>query len=225
MKGQVGLKNKKSVIAGLIVLAALIFIGVRVYQLQNDHNQTDRVNKVAQHSRKQTSQANRTIVVFFSRAGQNYPNRDLKVGDTNQIANLITQQTGAKQYRIVPKQAYPYNYQATVKRATREQNENARPKIKNKLPNFKKYDTIFLGYPIWDAHLPMILHTFMASAQLNGKIIIPFSTNAGSGWSDSLTMLRKQYPQVTFKKGLSIQGSDVKYSHAKIEKWLNRLGY
>ncbi len=102
MKGQVGLKNKKSVIAGLIVLAALIFIGVRVYQLQNDHNQTDRVNKVAQHPRKQTSQANRTIVVFFSRAGQNYPNRDLKVGDTNQIANLITQQTGAKQYRNKP---------------------------------------------------------------------------------------------------------------------------
>lgn len=125
----------------------------------------------------------------------------------------------------MPQKTYPHNYQATVKRATREQDDNARPQIKNKLPDFKKYDTIFIGYPIWDAHLPMIMHTFIESARLNGKTIIPFSTNAGSGWSDSVTMLRKQYPQATFKTGFSILGVDVKQSHAKIEKWLDNLGY
>ena len=220
------LRNKQSLIGGLIILLALLFIGGRIYQAhQNAGHKTKGIDNVAKVRQKQTNQGKRTIVVFFSRAGQNYPDSGLKIGYTNQIANLITQKTGAQQYQIVPQKAYPHNYQATVKRATREQDENARPQIKNKLPDFKKYDTVFLGYPIWDAHLPMIMHTFMEAAQLNGKTIIPFSTNAGSGWSDSLTMLRKQYPQATFKKGLSIPGTDVENSHSKIEKWLVNLGY
>jgi len=165
------------------------------------------------------------LVVVFSRAGQNYPNVELKTGYTQQIANLISQQTGAKQYVITPVKAYPRSYQVTVKRATTEQNNNARPKIKGKLPDFTKYDTIFIGYPIWDAHLPMIMHTFMEAAELNGKTIIPFSTNAGSGWSDSREMLKNKYPQATFKQGLSIPGADVATSHDKIKKWLTKLGY
>ncbi len=71
----------------------------------------------------------------------------------------------------------------------------------------------------------MIMHTFMESAKLNGKTIIPFSTNAGSGWSDSLTMLKKAYPQATFKRGLSVPGAEVSKSHTKIEQWLDGLGY
>ncbi|MCT4456207.1 flavodoxin [Lactiplantibacillus paraplantarum] len=217
----------------VLVIAAVAIVGLISYQMLG----TTRVKKATTTngtSVQETSKAvkrqspqtkKRTLIVYFSRAGQNYPDVNLKVGYTAQIANIIAKRTGADKYEIVPANAYPKNYHATVERATREQNENARPKIKKALPNMKKYDTIFLGYPIWDAQMPMIMHTFMEAENMNGKTIIPFSTNSGSAWANSLTTIRKQYPKATLRKGFEVPGAEVKDSHAQINSWLKKLRY
>lgn len=89
----------------------------------------------------------KTLVVYFSRTKGVYGG-SLSKGNTAQVANFIKQKTGADTYEIVPKKAYPNGYDQTTKVAQREQDRDARPAIKGKLPNVSKYDTVFVGGPI-----------------------------------------------------------------------------
>ena len=75
-----------------------------------------------------------------------------------------------------------------------ERNENARPEFVGSKDNIDKYDVIFLGYPIWYGDMPAIMNTFLETYDLSGKIIIPFSTNGGSGWGSSITTLKNKLP-------------------------------
>ncbi|MCF6166683.1 NAD(P)H-dependent oxidoreductase [Furfurilactobacillus rossiae] len=167
----------------------------------------------------------RILIVTFSRVGTNYPDVTLKVGHTQHIANQIAQVTHGRQFSIQADDMYPKNYQATVDRAEREQDRNARPEIKGPLPDMANYDVIFLGYPIWWNEIPMPVRTFMDEENLNGKVIIPFSTNAGSGWGDSLSQLRQKYPHATLRGGYEVEGTRVNHSTHAINKWLHELGF
>ena len=47
--------------------------------------------------------------------------------------------------------------------------------------NWREYDTVFVGFPIWWYVAPTIINTFLESYDLTGKTIIPFATSGGSG--------------------------------------------
>ena len=57
----------------------------------------------------------------------------------------------------------------------------ARPAIAGELPEMDKYDTVFLGFPIWWYVEPRIVDTFMEACDVAGKAFIPFATSGGSG--------------------------------------------
>ena len=44
-----------------------------------------------------------------------------------------------------------------------------------------RYDTVFLGFPIWWYVEPRIVDTFMEACDIAGKTFIPFATSGGSG--------------------------------------------
>ena len=52
------------------------------------------------------------------------------------------------------------------------------PKIKNL--NVKKYEIIFLGFPIWYDDAPKVIYTFLQNKDLKNKTIIPFCTSDNS---------------------------------------------
>lgn len=55
-------------------------------------------------------------------------------------------------------------------RVTREQADpNSRPAIKNRVENWEQYDTVVIGYPIWNGDAPRIVSTFVQSYDLPGK--------------------------------------------------------
>lgn len=222
------MKNKKiifwlsALVIGMAVIALDIFQSRQLGALQNDSRSITSTKNI---KNKASEQKGKVLIVYFSRAGNNYPNTYLRIGHTHQMANWIADKTDGTKYEIVPQKAYPKNYNATVSRAEEEQNSNARPTIKNELPDLNKYDTVFLGYPIWNGELPMIVRTFLDNADLNDKTVIPFSSNAGSGWANTLSVIRKAYPKATIKKGFEVQGVDVDHSRDAINNWLNNLGY
>lgn len=121
---------------------------------------------------------------------------------------------------------YPNTYEATSKRVQREDKANARPAIKGKLPNVKKYDTVFVGSPVWWGQYPMIMHTFFEKEPaLNGKTLISFSTSGGSGLADLPETLRKQFPKSRVLKGFTVEGEQAKGSRRQVNNWLAKLGY
>lgn len=82
------------------------------------------------------------------------------LGNVQYVAFLIAEETGADIFRLEPKDAYPTDHTELLNRAAREQRQNARPEIRGKIADFENYDTVFVGYPIWNADLPPVLYSF-----------------------------------------------------------------
>ncbi|MBQ9468484.1 MAG: flavodoxin, partial [Clostridia bacterium] len=138
--------------------------------------------------------------------------------------------TGADLYEILPEtDYYPYTYNALTDVAKKEQNEKARPKIKGDLPDISKYDTVFVGAPVWWGDWPMICYTFFESADLSGKKLVPFSTHEGSGLSGFDRKLASAVPGAEVLTGLAIRGADCQNNNTEVktsvEKWIDGLDY
>lgn len=171
----------------------------------------------------------KVLVVYFSRT-QGVYGGSLKRGNTARVADFIQQKTNADTYEIVPKKVYPKSYNRTTQVAQREQNQNARPAIKGKLPSVSIYDTIFIGGPIWWGEYPMVVRTFLdKESGLNGKTLIPFTTNEGSGLGNTRQVLKKQFPKSKVRQGFTARGNTVKNNpnqvRRQVNSWLNDLGY
>ena len=89
----------------------------------------------------------KTLVVYFSRADENYSVGTVEVGNTELLAKEIVAKTGADEFKIEPKDKYPAVYQEAIERATEERKAGARPEYIDDV-DVAGYDTVFLGYPI-----------------------------------------------------------------------------
>lgn len=169
----------------------------------------------------------KALVVYFSRAGENYNVGTVSKGSTEIVAEIIAKETGADLFKIEPVNSYPVNYDETVRIARDEKRNNSRPKIKNKVKNLKDYDVVFVGYPIWYGDLPMAVYTFFDENNLSGKKIILFSTNEGSGLADTVDTIEKYTKGNVVKNAFSIRGKRVQDSKDKVEaevkKWIKEL--
>lgn len=146
------------------------------------------------------------------------------MGNIQYVASVIQSNTGADSFRIQPQKVYPTNHSTLVNQAEKEQAQDARPAIKNKLNNLEKYDTVFIGYPIWWSDMPQIMYTFFDTYNFSGKTIIPFTVHGGSGLSGTVSRIQKLEPGATvYKKGLSIDRDNVGSSRKKIENWLSNI--
>jgi hypothetical protein len=128
--------------------------------------------------------APRTLLAYFSRAGENYYHggrRDLEVGNTEVLARMISELIDCDVHRIEAADPYPAGYDVTVARNVREQDADARPGIANLLASIAQYDVVLLGSPIWNVRAPMIMSTFTDSQDFTGKRVHPFVTYAVSG--------------------------------------------
>lgn len=68
------------------------------------------------------------------------------IGNTQYVADVIQENTGADIFRIEPETPYPTNHDTLVDLAAEEQNDNARPAIKDSIESLEQYDTVFVGY-------------------------------------------------------------------------------
>lgn len=174
---------------------------------------------------KAKKRAGKILVVYFSRRLGVY-NGPLKVGNTKRVADFIQKATGADEYEIVPKKKYPRSYDKTTEVAQEEQENNVRPAIKNKLPNVSKYDTIFIGSPIWWSEYPMVVRTFLDKEQkgLANKTLVPFTTHQGSGLGNTEEQLKSQFPKARILSGFSVTGDDAANAEPSVNRWLKRIG-
>lgn len=167
----------------------------------------------------------KSLVVYFSRTGEQYNVGVIKKGNTAIIADMIAAETGADTFEILPKEDnYPTTYSELTDYAKEEQNNNARPEIKDTVKNFDQYDTIYLGYPIWWGDLPIICYTFLESYDFSCKTIVPFCTHEGSADAGTQSKIQSAVPNATVKEVLAIQGQDAQNNQddvkTKVKDWL-----
>ena len=148
------------------------------------------------------------------------------LGNTQYVAYVIQENTGADLFRIEPEVPYPTDHDTLVDQAAEEQDNGARPAIKDTIENFDQYDTIFVGYPNWWSDMPMILYTFFDTYDFSGKTIIPFNSNGGSGFSNTISMIAELEPDASiYEDGFTVSRNNVQEAEPDILAWLNELGY
>ena len=165
------------------------------------------------------------MIIFFSHAGENYSVGNIEVGNTKIVADYITEMTGADQFEIVAEKSYDMPYSQLIKLAQDEERNGEFPAYKGQPQDLSQYDTIFIGGPIWWGTYPRVMFTFFRDNDLNGKTLIPFTTHEGSGLGNVVSDVRKAYPNATITGQFSIAGHDVRSGKARVQRWLNGLGY
>lgn len=173
----------------------------------------------------EAAEGNNVLIVYFSRAGENWQVGTVDKGNTAVIEEYIENKISADVFEIKAAEPYPVSYDETLTRVNRERDNNERPAFLGEIDDFDKYDTVFLGYPIWYGGLPMIMYTFLEEYDMGDKTVIPFSTHGGSGWGSTKNELKKLCPDATFLDGYSIAGTEARKESTKnaVEKWLEGL--
>lgn len=155
----------------------------------------------------------KALVVYFSCTGH-----------TKTIAGYIAEATGADVFEVVPKEPYnseDLNYNDKSSRSSKEMNDSAaRPEISDNVENFRQYEKIYLGYPIWWGEAPRILSTFVESYDFSGKTVIPFCTSGSSGVGSSAKNLEELAGGGNWLEGKRFSSSE---DADKVSEWLNNL--
>ncbi len=145
------------------------------------------------------------------------------LGNNQYFAQVIQEATGVDVFRIEAATPYPTDHATLVDQASKEQNENARPAIKDAIQNFDQYDTVFVGYPIWWSDMPQIMYTFFDTYDFSGKTLIPFGTHGGSGWAGTPAKIAQLEPSANMLDGLSISRNSIENAHDQIVQWVSSL--
>lgn len=162
-----------------------------------------------------------SIVIFYSRAGYNYVNgeiKNLKVGNTEVIAKRIAEITNSKLFKIEQVHPYSNDYSECIDEAKRDQRLETRPEIKEYPNCLKDYELIYLGFPNFWGTMPMAMFTFLENTNLEGKIIKPFCSNEGSGFGRSIEDIKRICPKSKIEEGISIHGAIIR--EEELQKWL-----
>ena len=102
----------------------------------------------------------KTLVVFFSHAGDNYAVGNIEVGNTKIVADYITELTGAEQFEIVTHKYDGMAYTPLINLAQEETRKGELPEYEGDI-DLSQYDTIFIGGPVWWGTYPQVIFTFL----------------------------------------------------------------
>lgn len=147
-----------------------------------------------------------------------------RLGLTQQTANWISEELNADTFQIQAEKSYPTDIDELLDEAADEKSSNERPALASTISNFDQYDTIYLGYPIWNSDFPMAFYTFLESYDFSGKTVIPFSTHGGSGLAGTVGILEDELPDAdVVSNALSISRNNVADSHQEVIDWINEV--
>lgn len=149
---------------------------------------------------------------------------ETRYGTTELMAGMIQEQTGGDLHSIRIAEPYPADYDQVVEQNHREQDREALPELADSDLDIERYDTVFLGYPIWATSAPRAIFSFLAEENLSGKTVIPFCTHDGYGAGSSYDEISQAVPDTRILDGLAVEADDVLGASDTVESWLRELG-
>ncbi len=156
----------------------------------------------------------KTLIAFFSASGE-----------TARLAKTIAGVTGGELFEMQPETAYTaadLNWNDLGSRSTLEmKDEKSRPAIANRVADMARYDTVFVGFPIWWYQAPRIIETFLESYDFAGKTVVPFATSGGSGMGETERILQSCcMGNARWLPGRRLSSRE---SAASVQKWVDGL--
>lgn len=173
----------------------------------------------------------RTLVAYFS-----------ATGNTRTVAQRIAELTGSDIYEIQPQRPYAENPYDDSQLIQNEAYNDLRPAVANlsSEETIARYDTIYVGSPLWWHQPAMVVCTFLEAYDLSGKIVVPFITYGATTYlNEAMQKLFKCTPNsIHVPATLPVdiapdnirepqnddEGIYVPNRPSQVEDWLERMG-
>ena len=159
-----------------------------------------------------------SLIIYFSRADENYAVGYIEKGNTEYIAEFVKELTGADIFKVEPAVSYAKDYNTCIQEAKKRVGNAP---IKNKLTDIASYDTIFIMSPIyWGTYAPE-METALKGLDFTGKTVRIVCTHEGSGLANMPADVKKICVGANVQSNaLAIRGSQAKNSKQKVADWL-----
>ncbi len=149
------------------------------------------------------------LVAYFSASGV-----------TARAAEEIAQAAGGDLYEIRPAQPYTaagLDWTHKQSRSSLEMTDPAcRPAVAGAVADMARYETVFVGFPIWWGVEPRVVDTFLEGYDFAGKVMIPFATSGGSGMPYAQRHLRSQYPELDWREGKLVRRDGAEWARSAL---------
>ena len=161
----------------------------------------------------------KSIVIYFSRANENYAVGYIEKGNTEVVAEYICDITRADLFKVEPMKPYAVDYETCIQEAKERQASHDAP-IVQEIPDISSYEVIYIGAPVYWGDMPEELVTALKTHDFTGKIIRPFVTHEGSGLANIPNQIGKVCRGAEVLDGLAIRGASVSSSKGRVEDWI-----
>ncbi len=169
---------------------------------------------------KKEAEIMKMLVVYYSWSN----------GNTERIAKALASSCNANLLRLETEKPYEGTYNEVVDQALDETKRGWKPALKPLDKKLSGYDTIAVGTPTWWYTMAPAVLTFLSQADLAGRTVIPFMTNAG--WPGHVI---KDMTRIITDRGGSVKapfevtfdsegGSRMQTEPAAVEAWIRSLG-
>lgn len=159
----------------------------------------------------------KALVVYFSWGG-----------NTREVAKQIGEITKSKVFELLPVKPYTClrygknGVEGIEEVAKREVKEGYQPRLKALPDNLEQYDVIYVGSPCWFYTIAPPVATFLATAKLSGKTVVPFMTHGGSRMGKGVDDIKRLASKANVTEGLPISENHVKQAKNEISIWLKK---
>lgn len=157
----------------------------------------------------------KSLVLYFSQTGA-----------TKSVAEEIQKELGADIEALELDSPYVGTYEETLKRVGQERESGILPKIITLKSDLNKYDTIYLGYPIWFGTYALPITSLVKDHDFANKYIIPFCTFGSGGLEPSMEDLKKALPMAKIAdNGFGIRNARLNATAKELNRFLIENGY
>ncbi len=147
-----------------------------------------------------------TLIAYFSAEGT-----------TAKVAKELSKLIEADLFEIKPEKPYTaadIKWVNPLARCNREMLGKKDVPVAGKVENFRDYDRVLLGFPIWYGAAPNVVNTFCKDYDWSGKKVFAFATSGGSGIGKTAEKL------IPYLKGASAVDAKLVHSAADVQKWI-----
>lgn len=163
-------------------------------------------------NKKENYRNKKSLVIYFSRADENYAVGYIEKGNTEVIAEYIQEIIGADLFKVEGMKEYSTNYQKCIEEAKERQQRDERPELKKYIKDISRYEVIYIGAPVYWGIMPQEMITQLEKLDFTGKIVRVFTTHEESSLGSIPAQVKKVCKGANvLDDGIAIRGAINKF--------------
>ena len=168
--------------------------------------------------KKESYKDKKSLVIYFSRADENYAVGYIDKGNTEYIAEFVHDIVNSDIFKVEPTVPYSKDYRTCIEEAKRR---IGNAPIKETISDISQYEVIYIMTPIyWGTYAPEI-ETALKDLDFTGKTIRIVTTHEGSGLANVPNDVKRICKGANvLNDAIAIRGVDCQNARSKIEDWV-----